>query len=119
MLRALSAKAHRIHTGLALIDCRGGPGFRVIEEVLVQMRDFDERQIDSYLRYGESLDKAGAYSIQGRGADLIESIRGDFLAAVGMPLKPIGEYLKSQGISFPLVIEQLYAEKSFLNWSRF
>ena len=119
MLGALSAKAHRIHTGLALIDCRGGPGFRGVEEVWVRMRDLSERQIDAYLACGESLDKAGAYSIQGRGAELIESIRGDFLAAVGMPLKPIGEYLKSQGISFPLAVEQLYAEKSFPNWSRF
>jgi septum formation protein len=119
MLRALSARAHRIHTGLALIDGRGGPGFRIVEEVLVQMRHFSERGIDSYLACGESLDKAGAYSIQGWGAELIESIQGDFLAAVGMPLKPIADYLKSQGISFPLEIDQLYTAKSFLNWSRF
>jgi septum formation protein len=44
---------------------------------------------------GESLDKAGAYSIQGQGRNLIAAVEGDYLAAVGMPLKPIAGYLKN------------------------
>ena len=77
-----------------------------------------ERSND-YLAHGESLDKAGAYSIQGEGSRLIKAIRGDYLAAVGMPLKPIAEYLKSRGISFHREVEKLYREKSFMNWSSF
>ena len=119
MLRALSANSHHIHTGLALIDGCGGAGLRIVEEVLVQMRHLSEPQIESYLACDESLDKAGAYSIQGSGAELIEFIHGDFLAAVGMPLRQVAKYLTSRGVSFPLDVDRLYADKAFLNWSRF
>jgi len=38
---------------------------------------------------------------------------------VGLPLKPIADYLKSRGISVPLNVEKLYSDKSFLNWQSF
>jgi septum formation protein len=83
------------------------------------MRAYSEKEIEDYLACGESLDKAGAYSIQGRGRALIESIDGDYLAAVGLPLAPIARYLRSRGISVSLNVEKLYAERSFLNWRSF
>ena len=83
------------------------------------MRAFTDAEIERYLSHDESLDKAGAYSIQGEGHALIESIRGDYLAAVGLPLKPIAGYLESRGIRIPLDVENLYAEKSFRNWRDF
>lgn len=119
MLCALSGKTHRLYTAVALIDGCGGPGLQIVEEVLVQMRRSSATEIESYLNCNESLDKAGAYSIQGRGAELIESIHGDYLAAVGMPLRPIADYLTSRGISFPLDIDQLYTNKPVFNWRRF
>jgi septum formation protein len=119
MLRALSGKAHRIYTGVAILDVAGGAGLRSVEEVSVKMRPYTGAEIESYLTLGESLDKAGAYSIQGAGRVLIESIEGDYLAAVGLPLKPIAGYLANRGISFPLNVETLYAEKSFRNWRDF
>ena len=119
MLRALSGNIHRIFTSVAILDSAGGPGLQTVEEVSVKMRAFSETEIERYLSLNESLDKAGAYSIQGQGADLIESINGDYLAAVGLPLKPIADYLASRGISIPLDLEKLYAEKSFRNWRDF
>ena len=59
----------------------------MVEEVSVKMHDYSMNEIEHYLSCDESLDKAGAYSIQGQGRSLIESIRGDYLAAVGLPLK--------------------------------
>lgn len=119
MLRSFSGKTHRIFTAVAIIDGCGGPGLRIVEEVSVRMRDYSDKEIERYLSRNESLDKAGAYSIQGRGRALIESIDGDYLAAVGLPLKPIAGYLKSRGISVPLNVEKLYTDKSFLNWQSF
>ena len=81
----------------------------IVEKVSVVMRGFTDQEITDYLTCGESLDKAGAYSIQGRGRGLIESIDGDYLAAVGMPLRPIALYLRARGIFFPLDIERFYA----------
>jgi septum formation protein len=119
ILRLLSGKTHRIFTSVSIIDGSGGPGFRMVEEVSVKMRDYSEKEIEHYLSCNESLDKAGAYSIQGEGRGLIESIRGDYLAAVGLPLKPVAGYLQGRGIAVPLNVDQLYSDKSFLNWKSF
>ncbi len=119
ILRTLSGKNHRILTSVALLDGTGGPGLRIVEEVSVKMRAFTEAEIERYLSLNESLDKAGAYSIQGEGAALIDSTRGDYLAPVALPLKPIAGYLASRGISFPLNVEKLYADKAFRNWRDF
>lgn len=119
ILRALSGKIHLIFTSVAIIDGTGGPGLATVQEVSVKMRPYSDTAIERYLACGESLDKAGAYSIQGEGQALIDSIRGDYLAAVGLPLKPIAEYLKSRNVQFPLDVDKLYAEKAFLNWSTF
>lgn len=119
MLRALSGKLHHIYTSVAIIDGAGGPGLEIVEKVSVVMRAFTDQEISEYLSCGESLDKAGAYSIQGSGSGLIESIEGDYLAAVGMPLRPIAQYLQGCGWAFPLDVERFHAEKRFLNWRHF
>jgi septum formation protein len=119
ILSALSGKTHRILTSVAIFDGLGGPGLRIVDDVSVLMRDYSDKEIEHYLSCSESLDKAGAYSIQGEGRALIESIHGDYLTAVGLPLKPIADYLRSRGISFPLNVKKLYSDKSFLNWWSF
>jgi septum formation protein len=119
MLRILAGQIHRIFTGAAIIDGLGGPGLKIVEKVTVKMRDLSDAEIDRYLACSESIDKAGAYSIQGEGSDLIEFMEGDYLAAVGLPLKPIADYLKGRGVSFSLDVDKLYADKSFLNWQAF
>lgn len=119
MLRTLAGRIHQISTSIAIIDGLDGPGLEAVENVKVKMRDLSDVEVNRYLVCNESLDKAGAYSIQGEGRHLIESIEGDYLAAVGLPLKPIAEYLKNRGIVLPLSVETLYADKSFLNWQSF
>ena len=119
ILSALSGKTHRILTSVAIFDGLGGSGLRIVNDVSVLMRDYSDKEIEHYLSCSESLDKAGAYSIQGEGRALIESIHGDYLTAVGLPLKPIADYLRSRGISFSLNVEKLYSDKSFLNWRSF
>jgi septum formation protein len=119
ILRLLAGKTHNIYTSVAILDGTGGPGLRVVEEVRVAMRAYTEGEIERYLSANESLDKAGAYSIQGEGRKLIDSIRGDYLAAVGMPLRSIADYLESRGMSFGIDLDRLYADKIILNWHTF
>lgn len=118
ILRLLSGKRHTIYTSVAIID-GGGPGLRHVETVDVDMRSFDTEDIDRYVAAGESMDKAGAYSIQGEGRTLITTMRGDYLAAVGMPLKPIADYLKYRGVNFDCDIDRIYRTKKFQNWRSF
>jgi septum formation protein len=119
ILRLLSGKIHRIYTSVAIMDDCGGPGLGIVEQVAVVMRPYTELDIERYLTCGESLDKAGAYSIQGAGRELIASIEGDYLAAVGLPLKPLAMYLKSRGFCLSCDVDKLYAERSFTNWKWF
>ena len=108
-----------IYTSVAVIDGSGGPGLRKVETVDVEMRNFSAREIDRYLAEGESMDKAGAYSIQGAGRALIAAMRGDYLAAVGLPLLPIAQYLTSRGMTPNANIHAIYADKPFQNWRSF
>lgn len=119
ILGLLSGKTHRIHTSVAIIDDTGGPGLAAVETVLVTMRDITLEEIENYLAAAEWPDKAGAYSIQGQGRNLIATMEGDYLAAVGMPLKPIAGYLENCGVQFAGDVHQLYANKAFLNWQTF
>jgi septum formation protein len=119
MLRKLAGQTHFIYTGVAIIDGSGGPGLRALEKVTVLMRDFSDAEVEAYLACGESLDKAGGYSIQGEGRQLISSIEGDYLAAVGLPLKAIVDYLKERGIAVALNVDSLHENKAFLNWQSF
>ncbi len=112
ILRALAGKTHEIYTSLAILDGFGGPGMRTVEKVSVTMRPYTEIEIERYLCCDESHDKAGAYSIQGQGSRLVESISGDYFAAVGMSLKPIADYFAQRGITVRLDDVKLYADKS-------
>ena len=117
-LEALAGKRHRIYTSVCILDQRGKPGLETVDTVDVEMHPLTREEIDRYLKIGESLDKAGAYSIQGQGGKLISSLRGDYLAAVGLPLQPIAEYLDTRGIQHADVAT-IYAGKNFQNWQMF
>jgi septum formation protein len=119
ILRLLSGRTHWIYTSLAILEDCGGPALTTVEKVAVDMLSYSDEEVEQYLAHGESLDKAGAYSIQGEGSRLIKSIRGDYLAAVGMPLKPISDYLKTRGMTPTVDVDQLYAGKPYLNWRMF
>ncbi len=119
MLRRLAGRAHKIVTAVAL----AGPGSETCEvqlaAVLVRMKPLNEEALAAYLRTGDSLGKAGAYSIQGGGAALIERIEGDYTAAVGLPLRMVAEMLHRRGMNCPMDVDQLYVRKPYPNWARF
>ena len=118
ILRRLSGRTHRILTAVALIDSTTRREETHLDCVEVHMRPSSDAEITGYLARGESMDKAGAYSIQGEGHRLIENMRGDYLAAVGMPLRPIARYLQRHGVEFRADVEALYRERSLWTWSR-
>ena len=54
--------------------------------------------VESYIRTGEPMDKAGAYGVQGQGALLVERIDGDFFNVMGLPVVLLAEMLGEFGI---------------------
>lgn len=118
-LRLLSGRTHRIWTAVCLIDPLQPPSQTALETIDVAMRPMSDGEIASYVATGEPLDKAGAYSLQGEGKRWIDRLEGDYLAAVGLPIRPVVAFLRSRGIAVPLDLEPLYRERDFMNWKSF
>ncbi len=99
MLRALSGRAHRVHTGVCLLSLGPGPrGEAFVETVSVRFRALDPAEIDAYVATGEPLDKAGSYGIQGRAGSFVRRVSGDTYAVVGLPLARVCEALVRVGL---------------------
>jgi len=95
MLQRLSGRTHQVYTGVALA---GGHRVEAALDVSdVTFRSLADAEIADYVETGEPMDKAGAYAIQGRGAALIEGIRGDFFGVMGLPLRLVLELLERFG----------------------
>ena len=84
MLLQLHGRSHEVWTGLAVVQ--DGEQRTASERTVVRMAKLSERDIDEYLRSGESLDKAGAYGIQGLAGQFVKAIEGDYFNVVGLPL---------------------------------
>ena len=86
MLMALQGRTHQVATGIA-VAVPGRPLAHEVEVVDVKFRAFDVQKAEAYVATGEPMDKAGAYGIQGYGAALVEWIRGDYFAVMGLPVQ--------------------------------
>ena len=102
MLSALSGKAHSVITGVAVLECPQGKLVVDYEETQVFFRELSNEEIRFYVNQGESLDKAGAYGIQGKGALLVEKILGDYFNVVGLPLQKLNKILANFNINLLL-----------------
>ncbi len=89
MLMSLSGRSHTVRTGICLMHAEKGISLCTHVETKVVFSTFDESVVRAYISSGESLDKAGAYGIQGRGAFLVESIEGSYTNVVGLPLNEL------------------------------
>ena len=99
MLSALSGREHSVFTAFTLLPVGGAETpVTEFEEPRVRFRPLEREEILAYIASGEPMDKAGAYGIQGLGAALVESIRGDFYTVMGLPLCRVCEALKRYGI---------------------
>jgi septum formation protein len=84
MLRSLSARTHRVHTGVAVVH--GDRSASAVATTAVAMAPITAELAAWYVATGEPLDKAGAYAVQGVGAALVEEVRGSVTNVVGLPL---------------------------------
>ena len=98
MLRLLSGRAHRVVTGIAVIDAASGSLRSSAVSSVVHFRTLIDDDIAAYVATGEPRDKAGAYAIQGLGATLVSDLEGCFSNVVGLPLCETGSLLRESGI---------------------
>lgn len=83
MLEQLSGRRHAVVSGL----CLRTPAWETVEHetTYVAFRVLTPRDLAAYVATGEWEGRAGAYAIQGLGANLVRRIEGDYLNVVGLP----------------------------------
>lgn len=98
MLKLLSNRTHEVITAYCLLNLDKNVEIVSHDTTEVKFKDLTDEVIEWYLSTGESLDKAGSYGIQGKGAFLIDNINGDFFSVMGLPIERIVSDLLSIGL---------------------
>lgn len=103
MITTMAGRAHQVATGVSVVTLAPGrpaqrsPRTTFAEVSNVYFKPLTSQDIEDYLACGESLDKAGAYAIQGAGRALVERYEGDYDNIVGLPVARLLDVLASLG----------------------
>ena len=95
----LRGRAHALHAGLAAAR-QGEIVWRHKAISTLYVRDFSDEFLDHYMNQaGDELTASvGAYAYEGLGAQLFEAVDGDFYSVLGLPLLPVLDLLRREGV---------------------
>lgn len=113
-LLRLSGHTHQVISSLYLGSFDPHNPGQILEttshvKTAVTFSDFEseEEVLENYLKTGDSLDKAGAYGIQGPSLTFIEKISGSYSNVVGLPLYELRVLMKA-------FLSQHYGHRQYL-----
>ncbi|MEC9369131.1 MAG: Maf family nucleotide pyrophosphatase [Pseudomonadota bacterium] len=94
----LSGKTHKLHCAVALAR-NGATLWSEVHQASLTMRRLNLQEIGRYLAgAGEGvLTSVGAYQLEGLGANLFETVEGDYFTILGLPLLSLLGALHEQG----------------------
>ncbi|GHB03323.1 Maf-like protein [Algimonas arctica] len=96
-LRLMSGRAHRVFTGVCVIDADGVSRSKV-SETRLKMARLSDQSLNDYLDSEEWHGKAGGYGIQGKAGAFIPFISGSYTGVVGLPIYETAVMLRTAGI---------------------
>lgn len=103
MIGRLQGRTHQVYTGVTVAEteqCTDGENKITYDTfsrcTQVTVFPMNEAEIQSYVALGESLDKAGAYGIQGGFGMYVESIEGDYNNVLGLPISALYQKIKNK-----------------------
>jgi septum formation protein len=99
MLSSLSGKTHEVFSAVAVAASES----EIYEALNVSRVTFSELEpgwIETYIKTGDPMDKAGAYGVQGKAAEKISRIEGSFYGVMGLPLYETAQLLKRAQVLF-------------------
>jgi len=99
MLRNLSGRTHEVYSAAVLVQA-GRPTRECLNISRVTFAELEPDWIDAYCDTGDSMDKAGAYGVQGRAAEKISRIEGSFSGVMGLPLYETCQLLRQAEVLF-------------------
>lgn len=98
-LNSFRARTHKLIAAVVMVKA-GELVWSHTAEANMRVRDLSDAFINTYIKTeGEKvLSSVGAYRLEGMGAQLFERIDGDYFTILGLPLLPLLEELRNQGI---------------------
>ncbi|HEV7463893.1 MAG TPA: Maf family nucleotide pyrophosphatase [Methyloceanibacter sp.] len=95
----LRGKSHTLHTAVA-VATMGETIWSETEIATLTMRKLSPEFIGRYLAAAgeEALSSVGAYQIESLGIQLFEKIDGDYFSILGLPLLPLLDTLRREGV---------------------
>ena len=97
MVSMLQGSTHQVYTGVTFAGCIRGQQIlhTFYEKTDVTFYPVTKEDLHAYVDSGDSLDKAGAYGIQGAFAIHVKGIEGDYNNVVGLPIARLYHELDS------------------------
>ncbi len=95
ILKRLSGCEHQVASAIALRDIASATIDVEVTATTVRFSSLDDGMIDWYLATGEWKGRAGAYAIQGKGAALIDEVRGCFTNVIGISIPTLLRMLRA------------------------
>jgi septum formation protein len=99
MLKSLSGRVHQVSSGIAIIDSATKNISTDFVITHIKFSHISEEDIIKYVDTGDSMDKAGAYGIQGVAGVFVEEIKGCYYSVVGLPINKLNSMLKGMGLN--------------------
>lgn len=98
ILSALSNRQHQVHSGVCVFNAELGFKQTIMVTTDVKFGEIVPAMAEQYWQTGEPAGKAGAYAIQGIGAQFVACISGSYSNVVGLPLFETVCLLRQAGV---------------------
>ncbi len=98
-LSALRGRSHILAAAVCVVHGESVI-WHCVDRATLHVRNFSDGFLDGYLdAVGDlALASVGGYQLEGRGAQLFSRIEGDYFTILGLPLLPLLDFLRNQGV---------------------
>lgn len=98
MLKELQNNKHTVYTGLFVLINKNGKKEEILthSKTDVYFKKLTDKEIINYINSENTLDKAGAYAIQGKANAFVEKIEGNIETVIGLDIKKLEGILKKR-----------------------
>ena len=103
----MRGRSGTLHTGHCLIELGSGARTSAVAGATIHFGEPDDDEVEAYIRTGEPLQVAGAFTIDGLGAWFVNGIEGDPGTVVGVSLPLLRRMLRDLGTG----VTQLWAPR--------
>jgi septum formation protein len=95
---SMRGRAGILHTGHCLIEAASGRRAEQVASTTVHFAQLSDEEIIDYVKTGEPLQVAGAFTIDGLGGPFVQRIEGDPGTVLGLSLPLLRELLANFGV---------------------